>query len=412
MKITRASNCSGGVLIAAMIFVLMVASCLVSYLLLVQNSNLTVSRAQQWNSALAVAEAGIEEAMAKLNTIPITTNTTSTNFTLTQLGFNGGQYSVVNSGNGPTNVITSTATVSAPITGASISRTVRVTAAREGLFTKGIISMTDITMNGNGVAVDSYNSALGPYNPANPVGLHGDVAALDGIVDLGNHTIDGNLYLGPDATFPRGTVTGNIYNDWNMQIPPPALPTFDDYGNPITWTPAPTSTGVTTKGNQSVHDFTTGGYYIINDSYPLVVEPGVTVTLDVKVNSYTPSDVTINGGTTNSGTVLMYQESGSLTFSGSGDYGAASNQPKNFVYFGMAGVTSISVKMSGSSSFTGVIYAPQAVATFSGGGSGNNIMGSMIVKQLTLNGGYNIHYDSSLNGYYYGFYVVGSWQEL
>ena len=48
----------------------------------------------------------------------------------------------------------------------------------------------------------------------------------------------------------------------------------------------------------------------------------------------------------------------------------------------------------------------------SGGGSSNDFIGAFIVKKLTVNGHYNFHFDDSLVGYYYGYYAVGSWQEL
>jgi hypothetical protein len=399
---------SGSVLVGAMIFVMMIAIGLVSYLLLVQNSDQTVARAQQWNSALPIAEAGVEEAMACLNSVTFTTNQSATNFTLPQQSLNGGYYNVsIAVTNVVTNVITSRGSVYAPITKDLISRTVQVTAQRQGLFTKGIISMTDITMNGNGIATDSWNShdptqsSNGIYNGY--VGTNGDVAAVDGFVDLGNHTIDGNLWLGPNSTFSGGSVAGTIYTDFHMQFTDSPLPTPTDInGNIIPWSPAP--------GNTSTHDFTNSGYYIINDNGKIIVEPGITVTLDVRQSSYSPSALTINGGTTNAGTVIMYQESGSLNLGGNAAGGAINNRPANFVYFGMSGVTSVT--LGGSSDFVGVIYAPEADMTLNGGGSGNNIMGSLIVHSITMNGHYDIHYDTSLQGYYYGYDVVGSWQEL
>src|SRR6516165_11249095 len=116
---------SGSVLVGAMIFVLLIASGLVSYLLLVQNSDQSVARAQQWNSALPIAEAGVEEAMACLNMMAISTNQTATNFTLPQQSLSGGYYNVnVSITNVVTNVITSSGNVYAPITKDLISRTV------------------------------------------------------------------------------------------------------------------------------------------------------------------------------------------------------------------------------------------------------------------------------------------------
>ncbi len=40
---------------------------MISYLSLIDTQNFSVSRAQAWNKALVVAEAGVEEAMSQLN---------------------------------------------------------------------------------------------------------------------------------------------------------------------------------------------------------------------------------------------------------------------------------------------------------------------------------------------------------
>jgi len=61
----------------------------------------------------------------------------------------------------------------------------------------------------------------------------------------------------------------------------------------------------------------------------------------------------------------------------------------------------------------GVIYAPEADLKFNGGGSdGLDFLGSLIVNSVTMGGNFDFHYDVSLIGYYYGYYVAGSWEEL
>lgn len=416
MKLLCPKNNSGSVLVAVMFFVLAIAAYMVYYLLLVQNSNQSVARAQRWNAALPIAEAGIEEGLANLNLVSITTESNANTFSpILARPLNGGNYSVNSGAAGVVATITSTGTVSAPVTGDFISRTVRVTAQRQALFSKGMISMTRIDMNGNSVASDSWNSHStnqslnGHYNKYS--GTNGDIAAVNGIVNIGQQTIQGNLYLGPNSSLAKGgTVTGTVYTDWNMQFPPASLPTNDASGNIITWTPAPTSTNGTGKSATVVHDFSSSGYYTIYDALPIMVQTGVVVTLDVKLSSYVPTGLTINGGTTNAGTVVMYQESGTVDFSGNKIGGAVDNRPENFVYFGMSDVTSIT--LSGTTSFIGVIYAPQADFTLDGGGAADGFMGSLIVKSVTMNGHYDFHYDESLLGYYYGYYAAGSWQEL
>lgn len=279
MKQPGNTSRSGSVLLGTMIFVLAIAAFLATYLYFVQNSNLGVARAQQWNSALTIAEAGIEEGLANLNRIAFTTNPTNGGFAgVLSRDLNGGSYAVTNNSAGIVQTLTSRGTAPSPIDKQDITRVVRVTAQRQGLFTKGMISMTDIRMNGNGVISDSFDS----HNPAQSnngrydgkiySGTNGDIAAVNGVVNLGNHTIGGDLYLGPNSTFPRGNVLGTVYTDWNVQFDEVSLPTSDDNGNAIAWTPAP--------GTASAHTFTNSGYYIISDNGKITVNPGVQVTLE------------------------------------------------------------------------------------------------------------------------------------
>ena len=420
MKPFNPKRNSGSVLLATMIFVLAIAAYMVYYLMLVQNSNQNVVRAQRWNAALPIAEAGIEEGMANLNLVSITTVSNASKFNdINKRSLNGGWYYVNSGAAGVVATITATGTVTAPITGDSISRTVRVTAQRQGLFSKGMISMTAIKMNGNGLILDSWNShdtnqsLNGIWNGYR--GTNGDIAAMDGLLNVGNQTIYGNLYLGPNSTYnigAQGSITGTVYNDWNMPFPDVTLPTNDINNNPISWQVATTTNIPSGKTTIPVYIFTTGGYYIINDNSAIEVAPGVQVTLQVPSgNPYAPKGLTIDGGTTNSGTITMYQQSGSLSLSGSSAGGATNNRPENFVYFGLPGVTSIS--FSGNASFVGVIYAPEADFTQSGGGSSAiDFRGSIVVKSITVNGNFSLHYDDSLVGYYYGYYAAGFWQEL
>lgn len=409
MKISHAPSTFGSVLLATMIFVLAIAAFMAAYLYVVENSNQSVHRAEAWNSALPITEAGIEEGLANLNQTAIVTNSTATSFSPFSRDLDGGTYFVGSSASGIVSTIISTGVVSAPISGDAIPRAVKVTAQRQALFSKGIVSMTFIDMNGNGPSVDSYDSSdpsksnNGHFDPDLPPGTNGDVAALDGIVDFGNHSIYGNLYLGPNAVFKKGSVKGTTYADWNAVFPNAALPTDSD-GKALYPLPAPTST------NGSYYYFTNSGYYYISDSKPMVVETNVLVTLDVRTFNWDPAGLTINGGTTNSGTLVAYQEAGSLTLGGSSSGGAFNNRPENFVYFGLPDVTKIT--FGGDSDFVGVIYAPQADLVLNGGGNAVNLIGSVVVKSVTMNGHYNFHYDTSLLGYYYGYYVVSSWREL
>ena len=126
--------------------------------------------------------------------------------------------------------------------------------------------------------------------------------------------------------------------------------------------------------------------------------------------TFVPSSihVTATNYVSGSGTLNIYQVSGNGTLN---DVTLDSGRARNFFYYGLPGVTSITY--GGSSGFTGVIYAPEADLTLNGGGSSVGFVGASITKTITMNGHYNFHFDEDLltSGPSRGF-VVTSWQEL
>src|SRR5206468_3714171 len=61
------SHQAGSVLMLTLFLAIILGTTLASYLYWVRTQNLLVSESQAWNSALAIAEAGIEEGMAQIN---------------------------------------------------------------------------------------------------------------------------------------------------------------------------------------------------------------------------------------------------------------------------------------------------------------------------------------------------------
>src|SRR6266478_4073541 len=87
---------SGGVLIVTLLLASILGITLGSYLYWVRTQNLLVAESQSWNSALALAEAGIEEGLSQINVnfgqgdptaVGNYTNSAANNF-----GFSGGVY--------------------------------------------------------------------------------------------------------------------------------------------------------------------------------------------------------------------------------------------------------------------------------------------------------------------------------
>jgi Tfp pilus assembly protein PilX len=409
----------GSILVVTLALTAVLGTTLASYLILTAGQQQSISRSQRWNSALDLAEAGVEEGLAQMNASPddFSNNgwTVSSNKYGPQIrSFNGGTYGVVLLTN-PSPTVYSTGNVTAPILGTVIKRTVRVTTQKLSYFNVGLGAVGNIDMNGNGMVTDSYNShntnlsTLGQYDP-NKTSTNGDVASVGGIVNIGNHTIDGNLYLGPTASYTSGTnqVEGTIDKNYNVNFPDVVLP-----NGASSWTAAPLQG---TNSNQTNWITTTGGKYTVNNNYPIVVAAGVSnVTINVTVENWSPGTINLLGGTTNPAYLTAYisppTSGGSISIAGNATGGAGGATPLNFILFGMPNLSTIT--FSGTSQFVGAIYAPDASLTLNGGGNSNNLMGSAIVQKVTLNGHYDFHYDESLSSLAPAKrWVVNSWQEL
>jgi hypothetical protein len=287
--------------------------------------------------------------------------------------------------------ITRTITFPAP-DGAGFYRVSRDVLPR---FDCAIAAQYNIQLNGGGAVLvtDSFNSAdtnlstNGQYDPTK-ASTNGNVASLYGPLNIGNYQIKGNLCLGPSvnpALIGPGSVTGTVRNDFNTCFPDVTLP-WALVGPP----PAPIVTNAYVFA-------TSGAYKILNGNWPIIVLPGVSVQLRVDATSFNPANVHIMMDTYTgiSGTLSLYQVAGSVTLGG--NVTVDSGYAGNFYYWGMTGVTSISC--SGSSTFIGTIYAPEANVTLSGGSGANNYVGALIVRSLTMIGHFAVHFDERLPEY-------------
>lgn len=409
---------NGSTLMVALIMCLTIGVVLASYLLLVGSRYKIIARSQSWNAAVPVMEAGVEEAMAHFHADP--NNPTANGWTPAILSglqvyqkrrsFSEGSYFLATIYNATSNnpIIYSAGFVPAPFQASNyISRTVKVGGTQMPLINVAFGAIDGIQMNGNGLAANSFNSSdpalstNGQYDPSKAT-TNGNVASVFGPVSLGNQTLAGNLYLGPTASssVTASQVSGTIFTNYNVDFPDVVLPT-------TTWLPAATTSSGSKNGSQ-IHDFTVSGDYYVNDSLDLQVEPGVTVRLRVDTMSFIPGNVNILSTNGNSGTLTVYQVAGSGVMSG--NVTVQSGRARNFYYYGLPGVTSITY--GGTSSFIGIIYAPEANLILNGGGNNNGLIGASITKTITMNGHYDFHFDEDLlsSGPSRGFTVI-SWRE-
>ncbi len=220
-------------LIVTVVISAIIGLTLASYLSMVQAQHLNVMRSQAWNSAIPACEAGIEEALAHLNSIG--TNNRATN----GWAFSDGAY--VKSGtliDAEYDVSISTADspvvicygyVKAPLGKGEVVRAVRVVTSRQSTGLKGLVAKGAIVL-GPGSIVDSYDSRVTPvYNPSS-VNSNAFVGAVGGNIS-GGSMIKGDVATGPTFTI-TSPHTGDSSSDLSMSFPPVTAPFAGGFSPP------------------------------------------------------------------------------------------------------------------------------------------------------------------------------------
>lgn len=399
---------------------------LAAYLSLVSAQNQAIARSQTWNTCIPVVEGGIEEALAHLYSTK-GTNLVSNGWYYSSSGcfkwrtIGGGSALVVIS-NGVTPVIYSTAFLRAPLNGDVLRRTVKVETKRDGLFTKGMVAKGQITLNGNNIVVDSFDSADANYSSN---GLYvvskrkdnGDVATNSGLVNAlstGNANVFGHVSTGPGGSVGIGSkgAVGNLawQTNGNTGLQPGYFTddmsvSFPDIKLPYT--------GGFTPGNASGYQYvisSSGDYRITSLSGSLLVQSNVQARLivDSDINLTGQDKIIIQNG----GVLNLYMAGTVAKIGGSGVMNQSGNAT-NFFYWGTTNNTTLMI--NGNGAFAGVIYAPQASFVMNGSGSSSldDMTGASVTKTVNMNGNFNFHYDENLGrlDINRGF-VVTSWKEL
>jgi len=298
---SHSSNRTGSVLITAIIFGFALFAAVASYVYLTTQSMKMANRTFHLNSAMNLAEAGIEEGLYALNKFQGMSadpkDYTAWDNWVGQGDYDGDgvaldrkrTFSYFSSNQGTTGEFTVIVTnweltvatmpqiiVRARSTiadGGLIEKYVRATTSRRSLFANGLVARHEITFSGNNVSVDSYNSEYGPYEPdLNVLNAKESIEDVntDGIVnrfgnatvasasvetdavDIGNSDVWGAVATGGDDpdVGPNGTIgdigttpgtidADNVSTDFQANFPPPPDTPAADY----TWSGLPTSDG-------------------------------------------------------------------------------------------------------------------------------------------------------------------------
>jgi len=426
MKIHLHRSASGNGLVIALIFTAVLGMSLISYLDLVRHQNRMNFRSLAWNHGMALAESGVEEAMAHLNfngTNGLATQgwtATNSKFTVTRQLSNGyyvvtiqptannmpliesDGYSelplVLSSAQGPMFAAAGVGLASTP---KYVKRSIRVTTTNAALFAKSLVAKNQIDLRGNNMYSDSFDSTTntastgGLYDPAKRR-ANGDVATNSGLtnsLNVGNADIYGKVATGPGGSVSIGNngYVGDIA--WNSnpanrgRIQPGHY--VDDMNVAFPKITPPFTSGATPTPVGSDYIIGSGNWYF--GSLHVSGTQKITITGDAVI--YFADDFTMTGQSEliiAPGATLKIYCAGDYTLTGLGVFNQA-GQAINAQFYGTE--TCGSVALGGNGNLTGVIYAPNADFTTVGNG---DIYGAVVCETAQLTGNGNFHYDESL----------------
>jgi len=449
MKIpTRSFNLKeGSVLIITLTMCTLLALLVTSYLCLLRTQYLSVARAQYWNNALAMSEAGVEEAMAHLNSMVTLTNLATNTWaslgsgTVGKTNFLGTSYSAITiqippAVTNPYPVITSTGYVPGPIGGPTLTRKVQLTTRPKTVgIGGGIIVKGTFTPGGSKAVIDSFDSSNTNYSTcglydATKAKANANVTSISSVSNAMTisemqvygtvHTVYGvNPILDTSKQGTGSIGDANWVNGGNLGIQSghaaqDAAYTFTDVTLPgLTWS-TPTKlqgqSALKTNGVTFAYVLDNSSNWQITDlsSAVYVKSPNVILYVSSTLSLGTGTEIYITPGSS----LTMYVGAASASIGGQGVVNST-GLAKNFTYYGLP--TNTSLCLQANASFVGQIYAPQADMTQGGGGSTPyDFSGQVVAKSLNVNGHFSFHYDESLgtSGSAITGWVAASWSEL
>jgi hypothetical protein len=433
MKI-RTTKEAGGILVVALVASAIMGAALASYLGVVRGQHRSVARSMQWNAAIPIAEAGIEEAMTHLN---YNTNRAASGWNLVGTNYvkhrviAGARYEVSITTNFLRPVITAKAFVPVPMSTNLIKRGIRVACTNRNVAIKGMLAKGKMYFGGNVIAdsfdsTDTNKSTGALYDPSKKqansfvgtnaktvaavevngsVQLYGNVATgpTGTIVSTGGATVGDAAWLGSGSA---GIQSGHSANDMNVFFPDVEVPFTGGYAIPI---PLPV-VGYPYGGTNYLYALGSGTYQM---SSLTMSAPGDRMVITGHAILYVTGNISISGQgyiyIAPGASLSLYV--GGTTTSIAGKGLVNSGPASAFKYMGLP--TNTSVAFSGNGTFSGVIYAPHAALTLSGTGSNPlDFIGASTSSTVTMSGGFNFHYDESLANTTDALYIAASWDEI
>jgi hypothetical protein len=407
---TTTTTAHGHVIILTLIICLLLGIVLLGVISLSSNEGQMTGRSQSWNGAIPVAEAGIEEAFTHLRYCP--TNRESNGFRLVgdhyvkSRTMGSAWYEVAISTNWDP-IITARGGIRAPNQTNYIVRTVRVMATNDPMFSNALEASEKIDFSGAGVTINSYDSRDqryslpdGSYDPTR-FKDKGHVVCHNGPFELGNAKIYGHvktteesaLSIGPGGVVGsidyHATVGKGIQDGWHTSVDSAEF-------SPIE---APSGGGAPPRvGNNYV--LGTGNYRVDSLQGSVVVNGDATlvITRDFRVN-----DFLIQPGAS----MKLYVDAPDVALR----IDNKNIRAESFMYYGTSG--NLAISLGGNSSFTGVIFAPNAALQIGGGGNDEvDFLGAIIARTVSVKGKMNFHFDEATLRLGSRGFIASRWDEL
>lgn len=407
---SRYQKTDGSAILALLIFVLILSSISGTYLSVANQELKMALRTARLQGAMNVAEAGAEEAIYSIlkenwgsaGWSEIQSNEYLKSFSLTQYYNTEGIGKVYVNNNDATAPIL---LCEGRVTGSfgEVRKQIRIDLKTRGLFANGLTSKDGVTMNGNNVFVDSYNSNDGPYEPLinqNDRGTVGSVSVKVDAGDIQNAEIYGYVATGGSA--PQVGSKGRIYGKDTpsgtkideTRVSRDFYAEFESITNPFDMSSASTSInpnstigspGASSPEIYKVHDLDVGSSDVLTIDGPVVIEVDddfevkgeVKITDNGKVQFYVKDDISVGGnGLVNE------------------------NEPSRLAIFGMnTNPGEQDIKLHGNGALSAAVYAPYADLDLKGGGSKGVFFGAAVADEITMNGNYEFHYDEALDDF-------------
>lgn len=286
-------------------------------------------------------------------------------------------------------------------------------------FEMAIFMDHDLTLNGTGMTLDSYDSSVGAYGGSNVSDLGADIGS-NGSINIGNSNIGGSIYSltnpmndtshtvaesGPGAIVTGGVMSNALASSrFDTIAQGRGLPA----GTPV----IQESLAVEQKALPPVPSHPSTATYIAT-----IGASGRTETV-LAAGDYWCNAISISGSGSivlpATGTVRIFVEGSNPSINIGGQGFVNSGRPENLQVF----TSATSVDVSGNGTFRGVLYAPNADITMRGNGQ---YYGAVIGHEMSLTGGGSrggFHYDTSLrtanilNSTTLSRVQTVSWQEL